>query len=281
MFGEFFGKISFIEKIAKILSIFAFYLLIFWYYNPICFLTGAEMENIFSDKTETALIAERSAISAATPVDETALRLLENEAMRRLASFLSGETKIDTEDAPVFFGFIKVFGETENTDLRLCAKKAEAKITPVLKRFDHLAGYDNLSNVSAEEIERNIAALDCFERIDPFECDVSGKPVFPRFERVLKVIDNVEIVDDDGAVLTADAFKESILEAARIKTYMRLCVSDAEITCEHYLDMLQTEMEKALVVLFVMDKSAVDFPLDSARAVQIHQEFQKLLDVLE
>ena len=84
MFGGFFGKINFIEKIAKILSIFAFYLLIFWYYNLICFLTGAEMENIFSDKTETALIAERSAISAATPVDETALRLLENEAMRRI-----------------------------------------------------------------------------------------------------------------------------------------------------------------------------------------------------
>lgn len=45
------------------------------------------MENIFSDKTETALIVERSAILASPSVDENALRLLENEAARRLDSF--------------------------------------------------------------------------------------------------------------------------------------------------------------------------------------------------
>ena len=147
------------------------------------------MENIFSDKTETALIAERSAILASPSVDENALRLLENEAARRLDSFLSGETEIEPEDAPMFYSFMKVFGETENTDLRLCAKKAEAKITPVLKQFDHLAGYDNLSKITAEEIERNLADLDCFEQINPFERDLSGRLVFPQFERVLKVMD--------------------------------------------------------------------------------------------
>lgn len=242
------------------------------------------MENIFSDKTETALIAERSAILASPSVDENALRLLENEVARRLDSFLSGETEIEPEDAPMFYSFMKVFGETENTDLRLCAKKAEAKITPVLKQFDHLAGYDNLSKITAEEIERNLADLDCFEQINPFERDLSGRLVFPQFERVLKVMDNVEIVDDDDTALPADSgetFKETVLETARVKTYMRLCVSDTEITREYYLDMLQTEMEKALIILFVMDKSAVDFPLDSAQAGKIHQEFQKLLDVLE
>lgn len=101
--------------------------------------------------------------------------------------------------------------------------------------------------------------------------------VFPQFERVLKVMDNVEIVDDDDTALPADSgetFKETVLETARVKTYMRLCVSDTEITREYYLDMLQTEMEKALIILFVMDKSAVDFPLDSAQAGKIHQEFQ-------
>ena len=76
------------------------------------------MENIFSDKTETALIAERSAILASPSVDENALRLLENEAARRLDSFLSGETEIEPEDAPMFYSFMKVFGETENTDLK-------------------------------------------------------------------------------------------------------------------------------------------------------------------
>lgn len=45
--------------------------------------------------------------------------------------------------------------------------------------------------------------------------------------------------------------------------------------------MLRTEMEKALVILFVMDKASADFPLDAAQAEKIHREFQKLIDVLE
>lgn len=242
------------------------------------------MEDFFSDKTETALIAERSAVLASPSVDENALRLLENEAARRLDSFLSGETEVDPEDAPMFYSFIKVFGETENTDLRLCAKKAEVKITPALKQFDRLAGYDNLSKITAEEIERNIADLDCFERINPFERNADGQLAFPQFKQILKVMDNVEIVDDDDTALPGDSgetFKETVLETARIKTYMRLCVSDTEITQEYYLDMLRTEMEKALVILFVMDKASADFPLDVAQAEKIHREFQKLIDVLE
>ena len=242
------------------------------------------MENYFSDKTEAALIAERSAILAASCFDEKALNRTEDEAKRRLTSFLSGETEIDPEEAPMFYSFIKVFGETENADLRLCAKKAEAKITPVLKQFDQMIGYDNLAKITAEEIERNLADLDRFEQIDPFERTADGQLVFPQFELVLKVIDNVEIVDDDETSLSADSgetFKETVLETARIKTYMRICVSETEITREYYLDMLQTEMEKALIILFVMDKSAVDFPLNTAQAEKIHREFQKLLDVLE
>lgn len=242
------------------------------------------MENRFSDLTETALIAERSAILAESVVDEKKMHLLENEAMQRLESFLSGKTEIDPDDAPMFYSFIKVFGETENPDLRLCAKKAEAKITPVLKQFDQMIGYENLAKITAEEIERNLADLDRFEKIDPFEKEDSGHLVLKQFEQVLRVLDEVEIVDDETDDMSKEAtetFKETVVETAKIKTYMRLCVSDHEITREEYLDRLLFEMEKALVILFVMDKSAQAFPLDKAHAETVHQEFEKLLDVLE
>ncbi len=97
------------------------------------------------------------------------------------------------------------------------------------------------------------------------------------------MLDNVEIVDDDGNAdaESGESFKETVVETARIKTYMRLCVSEAEITRETYLDLLQAEMEKALVVLFMMDKTSDALPLDAAKVEQIHSEFQKLLDVLD
>jgi len=40
-------------------------------------------------------------------------------------------------------------------------------------------------------------------------------------------------------------------------------------------------MEKALIVLFMMDKTSDALPLDAAKVEQIHSEFQKLLDVLD
>ncbi len=242
------------------------------------------MDNAFADKTETALIAERSAVLAAPAVDENALHALEDEAARCLNAYLAGGADVDVDESPLFYGFIKVFGETENADLRVLAKKAEAKITPVLKQFDHMAGYDNLAKISPEEIERNITDLDGFERIDPFKRDADGKFAFEQFAPVFKVLSNVEIVDDDDGAVSElnETFMETVLETARMKTYMRLCVSDREITQQDYLSELQFEMEKAVVVLFVMDKtSGVEFPMDAAQVGKIHQEFQKLIDVLD
>lgn len=242
------------------------------------------MDNALADKTETALIAERSAVLAAPAVDENALRALEDEASRRLNAFLAGDIDVDIDESPSFYGFIKVFGETEHSDLRVLAKKAEAKITPALKQFDHAAGYDNLAKITPEEIERNITDLDGFERIDPFERDADGKFVFEQFAPVFKVLSNVEIVDDDDDSVSElnETFVETVLETARMKTYMRLCVSDHEITRQDYLTELQFEMEKAVVVLFVMDKtSGIDFPLDAAQVGKVHKEFQKLIDVLD
>lgn len=236
----------------------------------------------FSQKTESDLIAERSALLAQPTVDASAVRALESEAVKRLNAYLAGAEEIDSDDAPLFYGFIKVFSETDDAALRLCAKKAEAKITPLLKRFDRDAGFDDLADLTAETVERNIADLDSFERIDPFE-HADGKLVLPQFAAVERVLDNVEIVDDDGNAdaESGESFKETVVETARIKTYMRLCVSETEITRETYLDLLQAEMEKALVVLFMMDKTSDALPLDAAKVEQIHSEFQKLLDVLD
>ena len=89
------------------------------------------MDNAFADKTETALIAERSAVLAAPAVDENALRALEDEAARRLNAYLAGDADVDVDESPLFYGFIKVFGETEKT--RICAfwpKRPKRKSPP-------------------------------------------------------------------------------------------------------------------------------------------------------
>ena len=245
------------------------------------------MENIFSDETETTLLAQRSMILPAPSVDAKQLALLEGEVKHRLELFLKGDLEVDPQESPLFYSFIKVFSETDDPDLKMCAKKAEAKIIPLLKQFDQSAGYEQLMKVSPEEMERNLSDLDGFEKINPFECDDQGRLIFTQFRLVKKVLDNVEITDDENTS-TLDAgeanetFQETILETARLKTYMRLCVSCSEITQADYLDTLQMEMEKALVILFVMDKtSEVKYPLDGFQAEKIHNEFKKLIDTLE
>ena len=76
----------------------------------------------FSQYTESDLIAEYSALLARPTVDVNALRALESEAVKRLNAYLAGAEEIDSDDAPLFYAFIKVFSETDDATLRLCAQ---------------------------------------------------------------------------------------------------------------------------------------------------------------
>lgn len=241
------------------------------------------MQTVFSNKTEAELIAERTTMRGKNDFPPEDLHLLESEAARRLEDFLTGDAEMEAAETPLFYAFIKTFGETDDAGLKALAKKAEVKITPLLKEFDRIAGYEDLGKVSAEEIGRNIAALDDFDRTDPFERDSDGEMVYPRFEKIEKVLDSVEILDDDGrpSAEGADMLKSTVLEAAKLKTYMRLCISLNEISRQFYMDVLQAEMELALVTLFLMDKSAAGYPVGRQEARKLHEEFQRLIDTLE
>ncbi|MBO4644880.1 MAG: hypothetical protein J5716_09770, partial [Alphaproteobacteria bacterium] len=148
----------------------------------------------FSEKNEQELIAEYAAAKEAN--DTATITALQNEAFTRFTAYLAGDLPIAEDESPLFFSFIRTFSKTDNVDLNLSAKKAEAKITPFLKEFDKTVGLDRLADLSAEKIEENIAALEDFDTIDPFEKQ-DDKLIYPQFEKALKVISAVVLTDGD------------------------------------------------------------------------------------
>ena len=109
----------------------------------------------FSEKTEQEWIAEYA--SAKEENDMAQVTALQDEAFARLKAYLAGELPVAEDESPLFFSFIKAFSKTDNVDLNMSAKKAEAKITPLLKEFDKTVGLDRLADLSAEKVEENIA----------------------------------------------------------------------------------------------------------------------------
>ncbi|MBR1777467.1 MAG: hypothetical protein IJ752_02630 [Alphaproteobacteria bacterium] len=233
-----------------------------------------------AEKTEAELISEYAA--AHDQNDASEMAALQNEAVLRLNSYLAGELPVSEDEAPLFFSFIKAFSKTENVELNMSAKKAEAKITPLLKEFDKEAGYDRLAALSSEKIEENIAALEDFDTIDPFEKQ-DGKLIFPQFEEILKVIGAVVLTDGDQPAeqqeQESETFKETIVETAKLKAYMRLCVYTGELTQDIYLQWVRFEMEKALITLFMMEQTT-ELALDQTDIEGVRKAFDCLLDLL-
>ena len=234
----------------------------------------------FSEKTEAELVFEYA--QAQKENDTLKEKALADEALSRINAYLAGDLPVAEDESPLFFSFIKAFSKTENVDLNLSAKKAEAKITPMLKEFDKTVGLDNLSALSSEKIGENIASLEDFDTIDPFETQ-DGKLLYPQFEQVLKVIDSVILTDGDNPLEQQEeetaAFKETIVETAKLKAYMRLCVYTGELTQDVYLDQMRFEMEKALITLFMMEQTT-DLATGKNSVEDVHQAFEDLVDML-
>ena len=234
----------------------------------------------FSEKTEQELIAEYAAAKESN--DTAQITALQNEAFARLKAYLAGDFPVAEDESPLFFGFIRAFSKTDNVELNLSAKKAEAKITPFLKAFDKMVGLDHLADLSAEKIEENISALEDFDTIDPFEKQ-DGELIYPQFENALKVIDGVVLMDDDLPAeqqeQESETFKETIVETAKLKAYMRLCVYNKELTQRLYLDQMQFEIEKALVTLFMMEQTT-ELIEDQTDVEGVQKAFEKLVEAL-
>ena len=61
-----------------------------------------------------------------------------------------------------------------------------------------------------------------------------GELIYPQFEKALKVVSAVVLTDGDEPAeqqeQESETFKETIVETAKLKAYMRLCVYDKELT---------------------------------------------------
>ena len=215
---------------------------------------------------EQDLIAERK--KAAEHNDTARLAALETAALKRLDDFLTDENPVDSDDAPFFFAFIRAFADTNNVDLKLCTKKAEAKLLPMLKEFDREIGFDFSESVSSEILERNLNDLDAFERQD-----VSKNPMFGQ---IYNLMGKIEQTDDDGNPVDSADLAESITDAGKLKTYLRLCLNLDKITAETYFGTLLEEMERLLITLFVMDKAGEPLNENEMRA-----EYEKLLNAID
>ncbi len=215
---------------------------------------------------EQDLIAERK--KAAEHNDALRLSALETAALKRLDEFLTDENPVDSDDAPFFFAFIRAFADTENVDLKLCAKKAEAKLLPMLKEFDKEVGFDFHEPVSSDILERNLNDLDSYEKQD-----VSKNPMFGQ---IYNLIGKIEQIDDDGKPVDSADLAESLTDAGKLKTYLRLCLNLDKITSETYFETLLEEMERLLITLFVMDKAGE--PLDEN---EMRAEYEKLLNAID
>ena len=215
---------------------------------------------------EQDLIAERK--KAAEHNDAARLAALETAALKRLGDFLTDENPVDSDDAPFFFAFIRAFSDTHNADLKLCAKKAEAKLLPILKEFDREVGFDFHEPVSSAVLERNLNDLEAFERQD-----VSKNPIFGQ---IYDLMGKISLTDDDGNADDSADLAESITDAGKLKTYLRLCLNLDKITSETYFATLLEEMERLLVTLFVMDKAG-----DSLDENEMRAEYEKLLNAID
>ena len=232
----------------------------------------------FSDKTELELISQYA--QARDQNDQPTMLEIQKAASERLESYLAGELFVPEDESPAFFSFIKSFCKTGDVGLDMLSKKAEAKITPFLKEFDRTTGFNALTRLSPEKVEENIAALEDFDTIDPFEKTEDGL-LYPQFQKVANVMDAVVLTDDEGNEKDVgdetESFKETIVETAKLKAYTRLCVYTEELTQEIYLKQLRFEMEKALVTLFMMEQTT---GLVSGETIQedIEKAFDKLIE---
>ena len=225
-----------------------------------------------------AFLNQRKALS--NKGDTEGLKALEQEASGAVRAFLDGKIGADTDRAPLFYSFLKTFSQTDNPDLKKDCDKALIKIQPYLDQFDKENGLTRLDDLSKNVIEHNLDALSVFEQLYPFEMKKENQLKFPIFSDLFRLTNSIDITDDKGQVTDqAHArFVDTLIDAARLQTFMKLSISVNKITEDIYLDDLRQNMEVGLVSMFVIDRIPSDRPIDEETKDLIQAEYQKLLN---
>ena len=221
---------------------------------------------MFSDLNEQELTRARE--KAAETDDKDTLAALDAEAALRINRFLNDEIDMDSDDSPAFLSFLQTFSQTADVDLKILTKRAEVKLTPLLKEFDEETGLDGQDLVPADVIERNLTDIDEFEKID-----LKNNP---DFRQIYKILENTDVVDDDGNVDESADLAADMEKAAKLKTCLQLCLNLDKLTPNAYLSTLRMVFESLIVTLFVMD-AASDEPDEEG----IRKKFESLLDAID
>ena len=216
------------------------------------------------------LTPKELAVAYVKATDEAERKALEAEAGRRFNAFLNDELSVDEDDSPFWLTMLRAFSKSDDVALKLAAKKAEAKLMPLLTEFDAATGIDFSQPVTAEQINANLDKIDEFEKLNPLDR--------PEFGQIKKIFDSSQIVDNDGNVIENNTLADDILDSAKLKTCLRLCLNSANITQETYFAELKAVAESLLLSLILAEES--EKGLDPDKEEEIRNEFQKFLDAI-
>ena len=224
-------------------------------------------------------MSERQLILASMDIEDKYRDMLEQIAIQRMEQICSTKYGESIDFAPNFFAFAKNFETSSNKILADLSKKALVKIEPFLKKYDAEHGLDNLPET--EQLLDNFKTLEKFDSFDPFEM-MGEQWTTPQFEKTYKILQKIEITDDDGKVdaIATKEFWETFVETTKLKTYTFLMTSAQPITLQTYCDRLQYEMETGLLMIFTADIASKNTDLKRETPEKIKQEIDDLFQKL-
>lgn len=215
--------------------------------------------------------------------DSEGLAVLDSEALNYIKDVLEGKFLPETETSPLFYSFFTSFSQTGNAGLKTACKQALLRLQPLLDKFDAENGLDRTEKLDTEILNRNLAALNAFEQINPFELDNDGQLKFSEFSDLFLLTNNIDITDSSGRKSDSahTKFLETLIESARLKTFMKLSLQPEEATQEIYLSELRWNMEKDLVLMFVVEHVNIKEGFSEKTKDLIEEEYQKLLHIVQ
>lgn len=214
------------------------------------------------------------------------LKDLQTYADEKIRAYTEGRFAAEGIDAPAFYAFLAAFGKTTDGRFTPPARKALECLAPALKDFDEQTGYAGLSSVPPETVLKNMEALDLLSAVNPFAVHEEAgrrKWKYPAFRKTAKLLHAIRITGDDGLPLDEreqKTFRDSMLEASKLETYLRLAAAADVPNEQDYLTALKEIMDINLAALLVTDQAARSYPLSEKEKERLALEIENLIQSL-
>lgn len=135
---------------------------------------------------------------------------------------------------------------------------------------------------TAPELYRNKIKLDEFMSVDPFEMgDLNGLKILKhtQFEPYYKIIQSLEVTDDDGNFLPkqTESLKKDITQTAKKETFLELLYLPDTPEQKKYNDLLEEKLFINLVNLVLNKELPTDRSLTESEIATAQKAFRKML----